>query len=136
MIRKRAGLPSIFDTYPEIAGDKDAQRKYILRERQIELNFEGDRFFTCHRRLLCLDPSAKTVTANEVGKFGDYGPVWGLSTRAVEDKEHPDYNSFKTKEFYKRTIFETREFKKQFYLFPIPQKEIDKSPGLTQNPWW
>ena len=57
-IRKRAGLPSIFDTYPEIAGNKDAQRTYILRERQVELNFEGDRFYTCHRRLLCMDNSA------------------------------------------------------------------------------
>lgn len=132
MIRKRAGLPSIFDTYPEIAGDKDAQRKYILRERQVELNLEGDRFWTCHRRLLCLDSSANNVSSNEVGKFGDYGPVWGLSTRAGD----PKTNSFKSTAFYKRTIIETRVFKKQFYLFPIPQTEIDKSPGLTQNPWW
>lgn len=132
LIRQRAGLPSIFDTYPEIRGDKDAQRKYILRERQIELNFEGDRFYTCHRRLLCLDPSANTVTANEVGKFGDNGPVWGLSPRAGDAKT----NSFKTTEFYKRSIFETRVFKKQFYLFPIPYTEINRSPGLTQNPWW
>ena len=72
------------------------------------------------------------MTANEVGKFGDYGPVWGLSTRAGD----PKTNSFKSTEFYKRTIFETREFKKQFYLFPIPYKEINNSPGLTQNPWW
>lgn len=132
LIRQRAGLPSIFDTYPEIRGDKDAQRKYILRERQIELNFEGDRFYTCHRRLLCMDPSANTVTANEVGKFGDNGPVWGLSPRAGDAKT----NSFKTTEFYKRSIFETRVFKKQFYLFPIPYTEINRSPGLTQNPWW
>ena len=132
LIRQRAGLPSIFDTYPEIRDDKDAQRKYILRERQIELNFEGDRFYTCHRRLLCLDASANTVTANEVGKFGDNGPVWGLSPRAGDAKT----NSFKTTEFYKRSIFETRVFKKQFYLFPIPYTEINRSPGLTQNPWW
>ncbi len=132
LIRQRAGLPSIFDTYPEIKGDKAAQRKYILRERQIELNLEGDRFFTCHRRLLCMDSSANTVTENEVGKFGDNGPVWGLSARAGD----PNTNSFKTTEFYKRTIIENRVFKKQFYLFPIPQTEIDKCPGLTQNPWW
>lgn len=132
LIRQRAGLPSIFDTYPAIAGDKDAQRKYILRERQVELNLEGDRFFTCHRRLLCMDASANTVTSTEVGKFGDQGPVWGLSMRAGD----PETNSFKSTDFYKRTIFETRVFKKQFYLFPIPQEEINKSPGLTQNPWW
>lgn len=96
------------------------------------MNFEGDRYFTCHRRLLCLDASANTVTSNEANKFGDNGPVWGLSVRAGDAKT----NSFKSTEFYKRTIFETRTFKKQFYLFPIPQDEINKSPGLTQNPWW
>ena len=132
MIRKRAGLPSIFSTYPEIKGNKDSQRKYILRERQIELNFEGDRFFTCHRRWLCTDQSAYNTTEYEVGKFGDAGPVWGLSVRAGD----PKTNSFKTTDFYKRTAFENRVFKKQYYLFPIPQSEIDKSPGLVQNPWW
>lgn len=132
MIRERAGLPSIFETCPDIEGDKDEQRKYILRERQVELNFEGDRFYTCHRRLLCMDQSAYENTEYEVGKFGDAGPVWGLSVRAGD----PASNSFRTTEFYGRTAFEERVFKKQYYLFPIPQSEIDKSPGLVQNPWW
>lgn len=132
MIRRRAGLPSIFDTVPSLAGNKDEQRKYILRERQVELNFEGDRFYTCHRRWLSDSESSKENTKYEIGKFGDGGPVWGLSVRAGD----PKTNSFKTTEFYKRTAFEERVFKKAYYLFPIPQTEIDKSPGLVQNPWW
>lgn len=132
MIRKRAGLPSIFDTVSGLAGNKEEQRKYILRERQVELNFEGDRFYTCHRRWLSDSESSKENTRYEIGKFGDGGPVWGLSVRAGD----PKTNSFKTTDFYKRTAFEERVFKKAYYLFPIPQTEIDKSPGLVQNPWW
>lgn len=132
MIRKRAGLPSIFETLPDIKGDKQQQRTYILRERQVELNFEGDRFYTCHRRWLSDSEDSKKVTKYEIGKFGDGGPVWGLSVRAGD----PKTNSFKTTEFYRRTAFEERVFKKAYYLFPIPQSEIEKSPGLVQNPWW
>ncbi|HAE42132.1 MAG TPA: RagB/SusD family nutrient uptake outer membrane protein, partial [Clostridiales bacterium] len=50
MIRERAGVPSAFITNPEIAGNKELQREFILRERQIELAFEGDRYFTSRRR--------------------------------------------------------------------------------------
>lgn len=132
MIRKRAGLPGIFETVPNIKGDKMQQRAYILRERQIELNFEGDRFYTCHRRWLSGSDSSEKETRFEIGKFGDGGPVWGLSVRAGD----PKTNSFKSTEFYQRTAFETRVFRKAMYLFPIPQSEIDKSPGLVQNPWW
>ena len=51
-IRSRAGLPSIFDTYPNIKGDKELQLEYILRERQVELAFEGKRYWDIWRWLL------------------------------------------------------------------------------------
>ena len=39
-------------------------------------------------------------------------------------------------DFYKRTKFVDRVFKKQFYLYPIPQEEINKNANLVQNPYW
>ena len=51
-IRERAGIPNITVTYPQDLGDKEKMREWILRERQIELAFEGDRFWTLARRLL------------------------------------------------------------------------------------
>ena len=39
-------------------------------------------------------------------------------------------------EFYKRTVFETRVFKKSFYLFPIPKEELSNNTNLVQNPYW
>ena len=129
-IRTRAGLPSIFETYPEIRGDKKQQREYILRERQIELNFEGDRYYTTRRRWL--SSTEDTGDAKDKRKYGDGGRMWGLSIRAG----NPSTNNFKSTEFYTRTAFETRVFRKEYYLFPIPQNEIEKSPALVQNPWW
>lgn len=43
-IRERAGIPNITVTYPQDLGDKEKMREWILRERQIELAFEGDCF--------------------------------------------------------------------------------------------
>ena len=129
-IRRRAGLPSIYETYPEILGDKDQQREYILRERQVELNFEGDRYFTVRRRWLAMTPDEGGAVDNR--RYGEGGRVWGLAVRGG----NPSTNNFKSDAFYTRTAFETRVFKKEYYLFPIPQSEIDKSPALVQNPWW
>lgn len=126
MIRDRAGLPSIFDTYPTIKGDRDKQLEYIIRERQIELCFEGDRYFTTRRRLL----SDKTDTARPVEKrtYGDAGPMYGLNILVGDD--------FNSMDFYVRTPFETRVFTKKMYLFPISQSEMDRNKSMVQNPGW
>lgn len=128
MIRSRAGIPSIFEVYPEIRGNKEMQREFILHERQVELAFEGDRYFTTRRRLLSNTPD----DGNPRRKFGDGGKMYGLDIYAGS----PDTNSFETKEFYNIVPFETRVFSNKMNLFPIPQSEIDKAPLLVQNPGW
>ena len=64
--------------------------------------------------------------------YGDGGSMWGMNVDAGDVGS----NDFNFEGFYKRAVFEIREFKKEYYLFPIPQKEMDKCPGLVQNPWW
>ncbi len=129
MIRSRAGLPSIFETHPQIAGDADAQRELILRERQVELCFENDRYFTTRRRWLAhLGGDGSDAGAAGDGRYGDGGPMWGLDIEAGE--------SFADESFYRRTVFENRVFEKKYYIFPIPQSEIDKNPLMVQNPGW
>ncbi len=132
-IHARAGIPSIFTTHPEIAGDKVKQREYIIRERQIELNLEGDRYYTTRRRLLSGTKDAGGET--DPRKYGDGGRVWGLTTFG-DFKGDPVTNGFESPEFYVRRAIETRVWKDAYYLFPIPQTEIDKSPALVQNPGW
>jgi hypothetical protein len=126
MVRSRAGLPGIFETYPEIAGDTEKQREFILRERHVELCFENDRYFTTRRRLM----AHQTDTSREESRrmFGDGGPMYGLNVQ--------EGDCFTDENFYKRNKFEERVFEMQYYLFPIPQSEINKNPLMVQNPWW
>lgn len=128
MIRTRAGLPSIYSTYAGIKGNKEQQREYIIRERQIELAFEGDRYFTTRRRLLSNTPDDGSPNR----KYGDGGKVWGMDVYAGNQNT----NNFQTTLFYERRVIETRVFTNKHNLFPIPQTEIDKSPLIVQNPEW
>ena len=129
MIRERAGIPGIFDVYPGIKGDKDKQREFILRERQIELCFETDRYFTTRRRWLADTPD---TGGNTDRKYGDGGRMWGMDINAGIAAT----NTFDYLGFYNRVAFETRVFDKKMYLFPIPQTEVEKGKLLVQNPWW
>lgn len=128
MIRERAGIPSVFTVYPEIKGNKQLQRDLILQERQVELAFEGDRYFTTRRRLLSNTPD----NGDPRRKYGDGGRMWGMDIHAGNIAT----NSFEYTGFYKRVAFETRVFDKKMNLFPIHQSEIEKNPSLVQNPGW
>jgi hypothetical protein len=130
MIRDRAGVPSAFVASPHIAGNKDLQREFIIRERQIELAIEGDRYFTTRRRWLAHTPDEGGAIDDR--KYGDGGRMWGMDINAGD----PSSNNFDFIGFYNVVPFEERVFKKAYYLFPIPQTEIDKSENLVQNPWW
>ena len=129
-IRERAGVPDIFDVYPEIRGDKDMQRTHILRERQVELafDFSFDRYYTMKRRLL----AGTADNGDPMRQYGDGGQMWGMDINAGDAAT----NNFGTTDFYKRVPFETRVFDKKMYLCPIPQSEIDRVPSLVQNPGW
>ncbi|MFT3902402.1 MAG: RagB/SusD family nutrient uptake outer membrane protein [Niabella sp.] len=126
LIRSRAGLPSIFDTYPNIKGNKQLQMDYIIRERQVELCFEGDRYFTTRRRLLSDKIDASRPAERRM--YGDNGPMYGMNVSAG--------SGFESTDFYQRTPFETRVFTKKMYLFPISQYEMDRNKAMVQNPGW
>ena len=129
-IRERAGVPSAYEATPEIVNDSELLHEMIIRERQIELCFEGDRYFTTRRLWKAHTPDAGGEKDERI--YGDGGRMWGMSVDAGD----VNTNDFGFEGFYKRYAFETRPFKKEYYLFPIPQAEMDKSPGLVQNPWW
>ena len=128
MIRHRAGVPSIGtdegEVYPEIVGDQALQRKYIRRERMVELCFEGKRYFDTRRWM--------------IAEKEDNGKVVGCNLNATNHKISGDY--------WKRTsIFDTfgeagttseRVFTKKYYLLPMNQGELDRVPDLTQNYGW
>lgn len=121
-IRIRAGVPNLEEVYPEVATDMDLLVKYILRERQIELNFENHRFFDTRTNLL--------------SEVEDAGNVYGMNVEATNDSS--------TSNFWQRTVIphdggnrpSTRVFEKRHYLLPFYQSEVDRLNNLTQNYGW
>lgn len=116
-IWSRAGLPAFESVYPGLIGNKDEMRKVILRERQIELCFENDRYFTLVRRLMMGDPKVQTI--------------YRMNVNANDNNQ-----GFAFTDYYNRNLFETRVWSDKMYLFPISQTEMDRTKGLVQNPGW
>jgi starch-binding outer membrane protein, SusD/RagB family len=117
LVRERAGLPGIEEVYPEAVGNQDLMRKYILRERQVELCFESDRYYTLLRRLQMGESKHRAIsTMNVNAHSGDLG--------------------FSFTGFYTRTAFQNRYWDDKMYLFPIGQGDIERNRALVQNPGW
>jgi len=104
-VRSRTGvnMPPVTETGPALL-------ERLQHERQIELVFEGHRYFDVRRwkiapQVLNMDAQKIVITRN----------AGGLDTYSVK-------------------TFQVRDFSDKNYLVPIPQSEIDKDPALTQNP--
>ncbi|MGX5687454.1 RagB/SusD family nutrient uptake outer membrane protein [Arcticibacter tournemirensis] len=117
LVRERAGLPGIETVYPEAVGNRDEMRKHILRERQVELCFEGDRYFTLVRRLLLGTAAHQTI--------------YSMNVNANDEGQ-----GFAFAGFYTRTLFQKRVWNDKMYLFPISQYQMDRDLELVQNPGW
>jgi starch-binding outer membrane protein, SusD/RagB family len=100
-LRTRAGITATL-----AASDITLPR--IQNERQVELAFEGFRFFDVRRWKIA------DVTEN--------APLRGVVITKTGNKKSYEY----------KTVQE-RSFKESMYLFPIPQNEIQRS-SLQQNP--
>lgn len=108
-IRDRAGLP------PVAAGlGQSEMRAKIWHERRVELALESLRYFDTRRW--------------KIAEQTDGGPFYGMNVDAG--------TKLTDLVFYQRTIFERRVFQKHYYLFPIPQSELDRDPKLVQNTGW
>lgn len=119
-IRKRAGVPPIEDVYPDVVGNKELQREYIRRERQLELCFENLRYFDTRTWM--------------ISDQADNGAVYGMNI----------YHTNHTADgpFWKRTVVKTeggypgiRIWQNKKYLLPIHQAELDRV-NITQNYGW
>ncbi|MBQ7855887.1 MAG: RagB/SusD family nutrient uptake outer membrane protein [Alistipes sp.] len=126
-VRVRAGVPAIESLYAE-ANTYEGLKKFILRERQIELNFENHRYFDTRTNLL--------------SEVEDAGDVYGMNVEATNSTV-PTSTPSETS-FWRRTIIphdggnrpSTRVFTKRQYLLPYYQSEVDRLNNLTQNPFY
>lgn len=90
----------------------------VLKERALELGFEEVRWFDLVRR-------------NRQNDFTK--SLYGLRSRG-NDLNHPTAFTFEKFELAER--FWASNWDTKWYLSPIPQHEINKQYGMTQNPGW
>ncbi len=104
--RKDVNMPAL-----SAPGSREAMREIVRHERLVELAFEGLRYFDLRRWRI-----AENVLP---------GKVYGMT--------YLENNNLVTVEVQ---AFEKLFNKDRDYLWPIPQRERELNPNLTQNPNW
>lgn len=112
-VRARVGLSPL----PEKLSQKQFLEA-ILKERALELGFEEVRWFDLVRRD-CQQDFTK--------------PLYGLRTKG-NDLNYP--TAFTFEKFTLDRRYWANNWDTKWYLTPIPQNEINKKYGMTQNPGW
>ena len=115
-VRDRAGIPLLQDIKPEILGNQTALREAVRRERRIELNTEGYRFFDVRRWMVA-----------EQDGYRQGGDFYGMNMFGPKGDRMA---------FYEKVLVETRKFEKKNYLYPIPLTQVQISKQMVQNPLW
>ena len=115
-VRERAGIPLLKDIKPHILGNQEALREAIRRERRVELNTEGYRYFDVRRWMV----------AEQEG-YRQGGDFYGMNMYGPSGDKMA---------FYEKVLVETRRFEKKNYLYPIPLSQVQISRQMVQNPLW
>lgn len=104
VLRNRADI-----AMPEFHGSADFEERY-MRERMVELAFEGHRFWDVRR----WKKGAQLFSGVGVADLAMDANGNVILTRATKSRQWDD----------------------KYNLYPIPQSERQKNPNLTQNPGW
>lgn len=138
-IRSRAGIePGADGNYGIDTSSREAIREAILAERNIELCFEGHRFWDL-RRLRMLDRlDGKTKHAIESIAINANGSDMSIA----EARDKANKNELTEEDF--RYIIHQIPFTgvkessvpDTYYFFPIAQESIDRNSNLEQNKDW
>ena len=94
---------------PEFKGSSNFMERY-MRERMVELAFEGHRFWDVRR--------------------------WKKGPEFFRNIDVADFKLDSNGALILNRKTETRQWDDKYYLFPIPQSELKKNGNLTQNPNW
>lgn len=140
-IRKRAGIEAGADgLYGLSVGSCEAIRKAILDEREIELCYEGHRFWDLRRTRNMMKLAGWTKHGIEAIAINPDGTDMDLN----EAREKTNNYELTTGDFryiihqVPYTEAAEREFviEESFYFFPIQKVNLDENPNLEQNNNW
>lgn len=118
MVRRRAGLEGVLDSWRKYSNEPDkpltkaGMREIIHRERKIELFAESSYFWDCRR--------------------------WKTAVKDLNNRKIEGFNTSATdiREYYTVVPYYTQSFTVNNYLLPIPDSDIINNPNLIQNPGW
>ena len=140
-IRRRAGIEAGADgLYGLKVGSREDIRKAILAERNIELCYEGHRFWDLRRTRNMMQLNGLTKYGVEAIAVNPDGSNMDLN----KAKEMALKYELKTENFryvirqVPYTAAAEKEFiiQESFYFFPIQKVKIDENPNLEQNNNW
>lgn len=115
-LRARSGMTSITVAYPEAAANTSMLIDLVRKERRVELAFENHRHFDTRTWMI----------AEEV----DGGPMYGMNIMARSGTD------ITVDEFWQRYKYSVRVFRKNHYLWPFRQSDIERNSQLVQNYGW
>ncbi len=94
---------------PEFHGDADFENRY-MRERMVELAFEGHRFWDIRR--------------------------WKKGAQFFNSVDVADMRLDSNGDLILNRVTKSRQWDEKYNLYPIPQSELQKNGNLTQNDKW
>jgi len=107
-----AGADGLYGLKPNMT--QSEMREAIRLERRIELYLEGHRFFDVRRWMIADE------TENQM--------MHGVKVIRNADKSDPQYNF--------NLPVRQHTFRKQYYFWPLPDKEVKKAKDMIQNPYY
>jgi hypothetical protein len=110
IVRARAGVPAVNANY---TGTKDAFMEELMRERAVELAFEGLRWHDLRRWNIAGEKKYKEKTVIDFDRGSNGKPI-NLIERVVV----------------------TRAFEKKHNWLPLPTNQVNLYPTFGQNPGW
>ena len=154
LVRSRVGLKGIVECNPDkqLTTNKDSLLEELLRERACELGFENERYFDLvrYKRADVFSKQLhglriyRLVRNEETGEWERSETKWTDGDKKTDSEDstaagfyepsHFDYEKFELTAPVRQAW--TNGFDPKWYLFPLPQTEINKGYGLVQNPGW
>ena len=121
LIRKRAGVRQytfenvnqMDEEYIHIDNTQEAVRNVVYMERRVELCCENNRWFDIRRLML----------AESIPEMN--GDCYGMNAQGRNQNE-----------FFQRTPYQKRVWKREYYWMPIYINEYEKNPNLVEAPFW